>query len=82
MTLTPRELDVMVALAVTGGSYGDVADMLKIRPQTVKNHAYSARNKYGATSNTDLFIKAGWLLVPHPVPKGVRFQRPELPTRY
>ena len=82
MTLTPRELDVMVALAVTGESYAEVARMLGIKEQTAKNHALAARNKVGARNNTDLFIKTGWLLVPHPVPKGVEFQRPELPARY
>ena len=63
MSLTPRELDVMVALAVTGGSYAEVAVMLKIKEQTVKNHALAARRKLGATSNTAFYVKAGWLKV-------------------
>jgi DNA-binding CsgD family transcriptional regulator len=64
MTLTPRELDVMVALAVTGGSYVEVADILKIKPQTVKNHAYAAREKLRVASITGAFTALGWLDVP------------------
>jgi DNA-binding CsgD family transcriptional regulator len=61
MTLTPRELDVMVALAVTGGSYVEVAELLGIRPQTVKNHAYAAREKLNVQTNTAAFTEMGWL---------------------
>ena len=64
MGLTPRELDVMVALAVTGGSYVEVAEILGIKTQTVKNHAYAAREKLRVASNTGAFTALGWLDVP------------------
>lgn len=63
MTLTPRELDVMVSLAVTGDDYAGVAGLLKIKRQTVKNHAASARKKYGVKTNTALYARFGWLKV-------------------
>lgn len=65
--LTPRELDVMVALAVTGEDYRHVADLLGIKTQTVKNHSLSARSKMGARSNMDWFRLAGWLRIPDEV---------------
>ena len=62
--VTPRELDVMVALAVTGGSYAETAEILDIKAQTVKNHAMAARNKLRVASNTAAFTALGWLDVP------------------
>ncbi len=62
--LTDRELDVMVALAVTGGSYAEVAEMLGIKLQTVRNHAQNARTKLKVTSNTAAYSAFGWLDVP------------------
>ncbi len=62
--VTPRELDVMVALAVTGGSYAEAADILGIKAQTVRNHAMSARTKLRVASNTAAFTRLGWLDVP------------------
>ncbi len=61
----------MVALAVTGGSYPEVADILKVKAQTVKNHARAARRKYDVTTNVAFFVKVGWLRVtgeyPYPI---------------
>jgi DNA-binding CsgD family transcriptional regulator len=57
-------MDVMVALAVTGGSYAEVADVLRIKVQTVKNHALAARTKLRVASNTAAFTRLGWLDVP------------------
>ncbi len=62
--LTPRELDVMVALAVTGGSYAEVADILGVAIQTVRNHAQNARTKLRVVSNVQAFTAFGWLDVP------------------
>ncbi len=62
--LTDRELDVMVALAVTGGSYAEVADILGIAIQTVRNHAQNARTKLKVGSNTQAYAAFGWLDVP------------------
>ncbi len=62
--LTDRELDVMVALAVTGGSYAETAEILGIKGQTVRNHAYLARTKLKVVSNTAAFAALGWLDVP------------------
>jgi len=62
--VTPRELDVMVALAVTGGSYAETAQILGIATQTVRNHAMNARTKLRVASNTAAFTRLGWLDVP------------------
>jgi DNA-binding CsgD family transcriptional regulator len=65
VTLTPRELDVMVALAITGQTYAEVGAILGIKEQTVKNHALAARHKYGVRSNAAFFVKIGWLVAPY-----------------
>ena len=62
--LTDREMDVMVALAVTGGSYAETAEILSIKAQTVKNHAMAARTKLRVASNTAAYTALGWLDVP------------------
>jgi len=61
--LTPREIDVLVAYAVLG-SYAEVANVLGIKVQTVKNHMQAARDKYRVTSTVALFDEIGWLTVP------------------
>jgi DNA-binding CsgD family transcriptional regulator len=62
--LTDRELDVMVALAVTGGSYAETAQILGIKGQTVRNYAMAARTKLRVASNAAAFSVLGWLDVP------------------
>ena len=69
LNLTPREIDVIVAYCVMG-SYAEVARVLGIKVQTVKNHMQAARDKYRVVSNTALLDEIGWLTVPNEYRRG------------
>jgi len=63
MILTPTQLRVMSEIA-TGATYKEVAQRLSMANQSVKNHAYDARKRLRAESNTQAFVYLGWLRVP------------------
>ena len=61
--LTARETDVL-AVARTGGSIADIAQMLHLSEGTVRNHLSSAIGKTGARNRADAVRVAdenGWL---------------------
>lgn len=45
--LTPRDRDVLEALAVHDGSFADAADALGIGPDTVHNHVTRMAERFG-----------------------------------
>jgi DNA-binding NarL/FixJ family response regulator len=55
--LTPRELDIVRAI-VAGASNKEIADSLRISPQTVKHHLTSIFEKTSATSRLELALLA------------------------
>jgi DNA-binding NarL/FixJ family response regulator len=55
--LTPRELDIVKAI-VAGASNKEIADSLRISPQTVKHHLTSIFEKTSATSRLELALLA------------------------
>jgi DNA-binding NarL/FixJ family response regulator len=65
-TATPRQLDVLVAYVASGGSVPDAAELLGIRPSTVKRHLADLRAKSGLTTEQLIYAgrAAGWLVVP------------------
>ena len=65
-TATPRQLDVLVAYVASGGSVPDAAELVGIRPSTVKRHLADLRAKSGLTTKQLIYAgrAAGWLVVP------------------
>lgn len=56
--LTPRQREVLEAVADGGRSYQEVADHLGISRNTVRNHLAAAMTAYGAQS----VLRLLWLL--------------------
>ena len=55
--LSPREREVMTHLA--GGATGtEIAELLQISPETVRNHIRSAREKLGARTRAHAIARA------------------------
>jgi hypothetical protein len=54
--MTPRQLDVLAAWWVAGGSVKRAAAILGMREQTAKNHLYQARREAGGRSTLQLAI--------------------------
>lgn len=63
-SLTPREVEVLRARAKFDTNK-DVARMLDISPQTVKNHLTTIYAKLGVESAGDAFLVVGWLKPPN-----------------
>ena len=61
--ITPREWHVLTTLAVVG-SQGEVAALLGISYQTVKNHMSSVHDKVGEPTTIGVYRKLGWLRIP------------------
>lgn len=59
-TLTPAEWDV-VARLIRGATYLEVAEVLGIARQTVKNHVTNAMRKYETTNVRELGYALGWV---------------------
>jgi hypothetical protein len=77
---TQRQMDVLAADVAAGGSVADAAQLVGIRPGTVKRHLADLRARSGLTTEQLIYAgrAAGWLslpsleppramLTPHPV---------------
>ena len=62
---TQRQMDVLAAF-VEGGSVQDAAELVGIRPSTVKRHLADLRARSGLTTEQLIYSgrAAGWLVVP------------------
>jgi predicted ArsR family transcriptional regulator len=63
---TPRQLDVLAAYVASGGSVPDAAELVGIRPSTVKRHLADLRARSGLSTEQLIYVgrAAGWLVVP------------------
>ena len=63
---TQRQMDVLAAYVASGGSVQDAAELVGIRPSTVKRHLADLRARSGLTTEQLIYVgrAAGWLLVP------------------
>ena len=63
---TQRQMDVLAAFVAVGGSVQDAAELVGIRPSTVKRHLADLRARSGLTTEQLIYVgrAAGWLLVP------------------
>jgi predicted ArsR family transcriptional regulator len=65
-TPTARQVDVLAALVAAGGSVPDAAELVGIRPGTVKRHLADLRARSGLTTEQLIYRgrAEGWLVVP------------------
>ena len=63
---TPRQVDVLAAFVVAGGSVARTAELAGIRQSTVKRHLADLRARTGMTTEQLIYAgrAAGWLAVP------------------
>jgi predicted ArsR family transcriptional regulator len=63
---TQRQMDVLAAYVAAGGSVQDAAELVGIRPSTVKRHLADLRARSGLTTEQLIYTgrAAGWLVVP------------------
>jgi predicted ArsR family transcriptional regulator len=63
---TQRQMDVLAAFVRAGGSVQDAADLVGIRPSTVKRHLADLRARSGLTTEQLIYRgrASGWLVVP------------------
>lgn len=63
---TQRQMDVLAAYVAAGGSVQDAAELVGIRPSTVKRHLADLRARSGLTTEQLIYIgrAGGWLVVP------------------
>ena len=63
---TQRQVDVLAAFVAAGGSVPDAAQLVKIRPGTVKRHLADLRARSGLSTEQLIYAgrAAGWLVVP------------------
>lgn len=61
----PRQMDVLAAYVAAGGSVPDAAELVGIRPSTVKRHLADLRARSGLTTVELIYAgrAAGWLIV-------------------
>ena len=64
--VTQRQMDVLAAYVAAGGSVQDAAELVGIRPSTVKRHLADLRARPGLTAEQLISAAraAGWILVP------------------
>ena len=64
---TQRQRDVLAAFVAAGGSVQDAAEIVGIRPSTVKRHLADLRARSGLTTEQLIYAgrAAGWLVVPN-----------------
>jgi DNA-binding NarL/FixJ family response regulator len=64
---TQRQMDVLAAFVAAGGSVQDAAQLVGIRPSTVKRHLADLRARLGLTTVELIFSgrATGWLVVPN-----------------
>jgi predicted ArsR family transcriptional regulator len=58
-------MDVLAAFVTVGGSVQDAAELVGIRPSTVKRHLADLRARSGLTTEQLIYAgrAAGWLLI-------------------
>ena len=63
---TQRQMDVLAAFVAAGGSVPDAAELVGIRPSTVKRHLADLRARSGLTTEQLIYTgrAGGWLVVP------------------
>ena len=63
---TQRQMDVLAAFVAAGGSVQDAAEIVGIRPSTVKRHLADLRARSGLTTEQLIYSgrASGWLVVP------------------
>jgi len=63
---TQRQMDVLAAYVAAGGSVQDAAELVGIRPSTVKRHLADLRARSGLTTEQLIYAgrACGWLIVP------------------
>jgi DNA-binding MarR family transcriptional regulator len=62
---TKRQIEVLAAFVETGGSVRDAADLVGVRPSTVKRHLADLRVRVGLTTEQLIYHgrAEGWLVV-------------------
>lgn len=68
---TRRQWDVLAAHVAAGGSVPDAAELVGIRPSTVKRHLADLRARSGLASEQLIYAgrAGGWLVVPNLEPQ-------------
>jgi DNA-binding NarL/FixJ family response regulator len=63
---TQRQMDVLAAFVAAGGSVQNAAELLGIRPSTVKRHLADLRLRFNLTTEQLIYSgrAEGWLMVP------------------
>jgi hypothetical protein len=63
---TTRQVEVPAAFVASGGSVPKAADLIGIRPSTVKRHLVDLRLRSGLSTDQLIYVgrSAGWLVVP------------------
>ncbi len=63
---TSRQVEVLAAFVAAGGSVPNAADLIRIRPSTVKRHLADLRLRLGLNTEQLIYVgrSAGWLVVP------------------
>jgi len=63
---TQRQMDVLAAYVAAGGSVADAAELVGVRPSTVKRHPADLRARSGLTTERLIYTgrAGGWLVVP------------------
>jgi len=63
---TQRQMDVLAAFVAAGGWVSAAAELVGIRPSTVKRHLADLRARSGLTTEQLIYSgrAAGWLVVP------------------
>lgn len=63
---TARQKEALAAYVAAGGSVQDAAELVGIRPSTVKRHLADLRARSGLTTEQLIYAgrAAGWLVVP------------------
>jgi predicted ArsR family transcriptional regulator len=62
---TQRQVDVLAAYVAAGGSVPGAAELVGIRPSTVKRHLADLRARSGLTTEQLIYVgrASGWLVV-------------------
>ena len=65
-TATPAQMKALAAYVAAGGSVTEAADLVGIRPSTVKRHLADLRARSGLTTEQLIYAgrAGGWLVVP------------------
>lgn len=68
---TRRQINVLAAYVSVGGSVSDAADLVGIRPSTVKRHLADLRARSGLTTEQLIYVgrAAEWLIIPSLEPR-------------